>query len=443
MSTSATYHSNAKDSSGYWYDTTITPGGQLYFGSNYYSYHSWVYFAQTIPQYSTIVSAHARMYSYNSLTGTTCSVKLHFVNAGNATQPTTVNEANALSLTAGTPWTAPAFSASNWYETDDIASELQTVVDREDYTSGNIVFVIKDNSSSPYAYRQPAGATDPATNLDIELHVVYGDPPSISVSGAVTRFGTGIDGVTMTFSSGLGGGTVATSGGGLYTKSVSYGGTGTVTPSKTGETFTPTSKTYTHIVADDVNENYTMDFYVTPAASLAYTTVVPTYSFTSNIPVVSIAYTTYIPSRNYYEISTAGITFSTLEPWYSTGYVDVRQRLNINAIGERISLKFQNTEAYDLVLNDIGYVLSQLYRRDSVKLNAKGKRLSMKFQNNVAATPFELQYFKVFEEVYEHLYGTKMNVVGKHLSFKFQNNTSDTPFELQYLNITGEVYENQ
>ena len=74
------------------------------------------------------------------------------------------------------------------------------------------------------------------------------DGVPVTISG-----NTGVDGVTM---SGLPGNPI-TSGGGSYTASVSNGWSGTVTPTKTGYTFTPPSRTYNSITSDQLNQNYT------------------------------------------------------------------------------------------------------------------------------------------------------------------------------------------
>ncbi len=397
---------------------------------------TFIVFDVTIPVDSVIVSAHLSGPAAATDSGDV-NVTIYLENVASGNDPANAAAANAMTLTTGTAWgPVPTFISGTTYESVDFASDLQTVINRSDYVTNNCVNVVIRNSSSN-SERLFNGTGN------IELHVVYDTAPTRTISGAISRFGTGINSVTMTFSAGLGGGTVETSGGGLYTKSIANNLTGTVTPSKTGDTFTPTSKSYTGLREDKTSENYTMDMPIVPVAGLAYTTRTPTYLLTSNIPVVSIAYTTHLPSRNYYEISTAGITFSALEPVYSTGFVDVRKRLNLNAIGERLSLKFQNVESVDLVLNDVGFTITELYRRKGVDLNAKGNRISLKFQNNDLATPFELQYLKLFEEIYEYQFGTKMNVKGNHLSFKFQNNTSATPFELQYQKIKGDIYENQ
>ena len=62
---------------------------------------------------------------------------------------------------------------------------------------------------------------------------------------------TGVSSVT------LGGLSVTSDGSGNYTATVSDGWSGTVTPSKTGYTFTPPSRTYSNITGDQLNQNYT------------------------------------------------------------------------------------------------------------------------------------------------------------------------------------------
>ena len=74
---------------------------------------------------------------------------------------------------------------------------------------------------------------------------------TISISGS-TGIGsatlTWVDGTTKTSTSGSDG---------SYSISVPYGWSGAVTPTKTGYTFTPTQKSYSNIIASQVNQNYT------------------------------------------------------------------------------------------------------------------------------------------------------------------------------------------
>jgi hypothetical protein len=83
-----------------------------------------------------------------------------------------------------------------------------------------------------------------AANFAIDQYVI---------GGTVTLNSIGLDGVKM---GGLPGNPI-TSGGGLYSVSVDYGWSGTVTPTKTGYNFTPALKTYTTVGENHTADNYT------------------------------------------------------------------------------------------------------------------------------------------------------------------------------------------
>ncbi len=85
---------------------------------------------------------------------------------------------------------------------------------------------------------------------------------AIFVSGTYTVSGyvkdsanTGVSGVTLTF--GNSGGSATTDSSGFYSKSVSKGWPGTVTPEKSGYSFTPQNRTYSNIAANQSEQNYT------------------------------------------------------------------------------------------------------------------------------------------------------------------------------------------
>ena len=83
---------------------------------------------------------------------------------------------------------------------------------------------------------------------------VTGQNPTIS--GYVrTEGGSGISGVTLSFSNG--GGSTTTNSNGYYSKQVPYGWSGTVTPSKSGYTFSPPSRSYSNVTSNRTNQNYT------------------------------------------------------------------------------------------------------------------------------------------------------------------------------------------
>ncbi|MGD0589298.1 MAG: T9SS type A sorting domain-containing protein [Bacteroidota bacterium] len=73
-----------------------------------------------------------------------------------------------------------------------------------------------------------------------------------TISGSV-----GVSGVVM---NGLG---VSTDASGNYAGKVNYGWSGTVTPTKTGYSFNPTSRTYTNVTSDQGGGNYIASLYIT------------------------------------------------------------------------------------------------------------------------------------------------------------------------------------
>jgi hypothetical protein len=75
-------------------------------------------------------------------------------------------------------------------------------------------------------------------------------PTTFNISG-----NAGIGGATLSYTDGAPQTATADSAG-LYSFSVSSGWSGTVTPSKTGYTFTPASKSYTNVLADQTGQNY-------------------------------------------------------------------------------------------------------------------------------------------------------------------------------------------
>jgi M6 family metalloprotease-like protein/uncharacterized repeat protein (TIGR02543 family) len=80
--------------------------------------------------------------------------------------------------------------------------------------------------------------------------------PNPFISGTVaTSGGVGVQGVTITFSGGAG--TASTDSDGDYSHSVTFGWSGTATPSKAGYTFSPTSRDYTNVTSDQSGEDYT------------------------------------------------------------------------------------------------------------------------------------------------------------------------------------------
>jgi hypothetical protein len=92
-----------------------------------------------------------------------------------------------------------------------------------------------------------------------------------------------LEGVTISFD---GGTPVLTDVNGDYSITVPYSWSGTVTPTLTGYTFTPANKTYTEVLADQTNQNFTtssITFTISGNAGIGSATI----SFTGGTPVIA------------------------------------------------------------------------------------------------------------------------------------------------------------
>ncbi len=88
-----------------------------------------------------------------------------------------------------------------------------------------------------------------------------------TISGTVkTEGGIGLEGVTITFSDEQG--TATTGSDGSYSHQVSYGWSGTATPSKIGYIFSPSSRTYTSLTSDQTDQDYTATVVYTISGSV-------------------------------------------------------------------------------------------------------------------------------------------------------------------------------
>jgi hypothetical protein len=110
-----------------------------------------------IPKNAVIDKAILSLYASYSDSGVTANANIYFNDVTNPTTPTSTATANALALTAAIPWNSiPAWTAGARYDSPDLASILQTIVDRADWTGNNdVILVIKDNASSNAARRRP------------------------------------------------------------------------------------------------------------------------------------------------------------------------------------------------------------------------------------------------------------------------------------------------
>ncbi len=89
----------------------------------------------------------------------------------------------------------------------------------------------------------------------------------LSISGTIKDSeGKAIEGVALSFSNG--GGTATTDSKGYYLRKVSYGWSGDATPSKSSYTFSPSSRSYTNVIVDQINQDYTASIVHTISGSV-------------------------------------------------------------------------------------------------------------------------------------------------------------------------------
>ena len=120
----------------------------------------------------------------------------------------------------------------------------------------------------PRMYEE-VGINGAVVGLSGKVYLIGGEGPAIQATNRVailsqaqplqitgyirTSDDVGIAGVTMT---GWPGTEPVTGDNGYYSGTVPYGWSGTITPSKSGYTFNPTSKPYSNVTSDESNENY-------------------------------------------------------------------------------------------------------------------------------------------------------------------------------------------
>jgi len=146
------------------------------------------------------------------------------------------------------------FLVMKLYSDGEIDPECELPVD-----SSASVFTSAASSSTALVATQDISVAPRYTDIDpqdsnADSYLICEDQPEISGT-MKTEGDAGIAGVTITFSGGEGEAT--TDAGGNYSHSVGYGWSGTATPSKAGYGFSPSSRSYTELVSDRTDEDYT------------------------------------------------------------------------------------------------------------------------------------------------------------------------------------------
>ncbi len=108
---------------------------------------------------STITAAKVTFRATASRSGAPCNVRVHCEAADNPGQPSDGADVIGRSLTTGTNWdSVAAMTFGNYYDSVDFTSELQAVIDRVGWSSGNAVTVhFLDNGSGNNDHRLVGG----------------------------------------------------------------------------------------------------------------------------------------------------------------------------------------------------------------------------------------------------------------------------------------------
>ncbi|MDO9565913.1 MAG: hypothetical protein Q7J15_04155 [Candidatus Desulfaltia sp.] len=152
---------------------------EAYIGMGFYEVYRHGFFRfvnVTIPKGATIDSAKVRFQAYVTESGTTCNINCHFNDIDDAVAPTSSVTFAALALTSAVAWdNIPAWTADVDYDSPELKTILQGIVDRAGWNSGQaIMAVFKDNASTA---DRIAKAYEASTTLCARLVVEWSEPP--------------------------------------------------------------------------------------------------------------------------------------------------------------------------------------------------------------------------------------------------------------------------
>lgn len=163
--------------------TTHGRGAVGYWDSDQYKYGSGMRFTNiAIPQNATIIAAYLTLTSYSNYSVTTVNSKIRGEDADDAAQFSDITDYNGRArTTAEVLWDAiAAWTTNTEYNSPDIKTVIQEIIDREGWASGQAIVIFWDdhddrsshNSSCvrlPYAY-------DGSTTKCAKLHIEYTPP---------------------------------------------------------------------------------------------------------------------------------------------------------------------------------------------------------------------------------------------------------------------------
>lgn len=358
---------------GYYYSSTLNNSGNaVVLGKTNVSNYAFVRFDDvTIPQGSTINSAYLKVRAYSSLSGSTCNVSIYFVTEDNPSTISSVADYDGRSVTSGVDWSSIAsWTADTEYTSPDVSSILQTIINREGFSSGNgVLMLIKDNSSDSYASRH-FDSIDCTGDYEAYLDV---DWTEVTVYNET---------ITESFSS---------------DDSVPVGWSAQCVLAESFSSDDFAGMPIEAVLAESFGSNDTISgyriFYITVEETISADDTF-TYQYTA-YPVLTESFdaddTTSTQWNAQIDLAESFSSEDLLRVLHSDIYGRVRESINLK--GTHMSLKIQNSSLDESFLlenyNVIAYkeIIPRKYR---YSVNIKGTHFSLKIQNNELAEILEL-----------------------------------------------------
>ncbi|MHB1316180.1 MAG: hypothetical protein ACYCX2_12015 [Christensenellales bacterium] len=155
----ATYQISAGADDGYVAAGVFYATGNLVGFGNYITdgVSEWLRFPNVaVPHGATITGANVQLRANNTLSGTTVNSKIYCNDEDDAAAPTNATEfENKALTTAYVDWNnVSAWTSGTWYDSPEIMTVIQEVIDRAGWASGNAIMIIhKNNGSTNNAFR--------------------------------------------------------------------------------------------------------------------------------------------------------------------------------------------------------------------------------------------------------------------------------------------------
>jgi hypothetical protein len=194
------YSADYKDSASWTYNHNMAYG-QFSFGyrdTGEYIEHGYIRFINiTIPQGSVVTDAKLRLHTRTCPATQKVNAKIYMNDADNPGYPANAQACDAFALTPGTAWDdVPIWPANIWIDTINIAPELDTVINRDGWSSGNAGIVIFKNINSDVGRNRVAASA--YQGWIPELHVAWksiisGAPPDNYFNQGVIVFTSGLN----------------------------------------------------------------------------------------------------------------------------------------------------------------------------------------------------------------------------------------------------------